>query len=139
MKEVKFVYMDFINVDIKLRQRITVLNGNSSTGKSYLYNIIKEYVQEKKIKNILCLDVNNASGDNAQYTLNKLEKIKNGIIIMDYADNLLADNEIYDYVMSDMENYYMLLGRKCFEHYYELAKPKITKTSIGIQYRLNVI
>lgn len=43
--------MDYWNVDIILRQRITELSGDTATGKSFIYSIIKDYVQENKIKN----------------------------------------------------------------------------------------
>lgn len=35
-KELKFLYMDYVNVDIELRSKKTVINGKNGTGKFYL-------------------------------------------------------------------------------------------------------
>ena len=41
-KRIRFKYMDFIDVDIELKQHYTVINGDSATGKTYMYEVISQ-------------------------------------------------------------------------------------------------
>ena len=138
-KKLQFTYMDYVKVNIELRQKKTVLNGKSATGKSYLYNIIEQYAQEEKRDDILCLDVDNVDMKNINHTLEKIKNIHDGIIIIDQADHILSDNRIYECVMKDQSNYYIIMSRKYFERYSELAKTKVLGADISLKYKLNVI
>ena len=139
MKDLNFVYMDYVNVNLKLKNRRTVLNGDSATGKSYLYNIIEQYAMEEKRKDIVCIDIDNFDADKPENSIDKIKKVKNGIVAIDQADDILINTKIREYVMSDTDNYYIIMGRRYYKKYSELAKTKITKDRIEIKYRLNTI
>lgn len=138
-KELKFVYMDYITVDIVLKHRKTVLNGKSATGKSYLYTIIDQYAQEENRKDILCLNVDNVDTDDIEYTINKIRKIQDGIIVIDQADNILWNKDLYEHILLDRSNFYIIMSRKYYERYSELAKIVSDKTHINIKYKLNIV
>lgn len=131
--------MDYIRVKLQLKQRMTVLNGDSATGKSYLYNIIEQYAMEEKRKDIICIDIDNFDSDKPETTIDKISQLKDGIIAIDQADDILINKRLREYVMSDKKNYYIIMGRKYYRQYSELAKTKISKDKIEIRYRLNVI
>lgn len=139
VKRLRFVYMDYINVDIELKQRKTVLNGKSATGKSYLYNIIEQYAQEENRKDIICLNTDNVDMNNIQYTIDKIQELNDGIVIIDQADNILCNKILNNFVCLDNNNYYIIMSRKYYDKYSELAKVQISKKSISIQYKLNTI
>ena len=73
-KELKFEYMNYWNVDIFLRDRITELSGNTATGKSFIYSVIEDYVEENKIQDIKCLDKSIYSKLDKSEILNKLNR-----------------------------------------------------------------
>ena len=139
LKRLQFIYMDFIDVNIELRQRKTVINGNNGTGKSYLYNVIEQYAQEEKRNDILCLNVDNTDINDIDHTIERIQKIKDGIIIIDQADDILSNRKLYEYILSDKNNHYIIMSRKYFEKYSELARIQASNNSISIQYKLNVV
>ncbi len=138
-KELKFVYMDYLSVDIVLKQRKTVLNGDSATGKSYLYNVIAQYAQEEKRSDILCINVDNFDAEDVDYTIEKIKRLKNGIVVIDQADDILSNEKLYEYIFLDQKNFYIIMSRKYYEKYSELARTKISKNNISIQYKLNAV
>lgn len=137
-KELKFLYMDYVNVDIELRSKKTVINGKNGTGKSYLWNIISQYAMEENRKDILCLNVDNVDTDDIEYTINKIRKIQDGIIVIDQADNILWNKDLYEHILLDRSNFYIIMSRKYYERYSELAKIVSDKTHISIKYKLNI-
>lgn len=137
-KELKFLYMDYVNVDIELRSKKTVINGKNGTGKSYLWNIISQYAMEENRKDILCLNVDNVDTDDIEYTINKIRKIQDGIIVIDQADNILWNKDLYEHILLDRSNFYIIMSRKYCERYSELAKIVSDKTHISIKYKLNI-
>lgn len=137
-KELKFLYMDYVNVDIELKSKKTVINGKNGTGKSYLWNIISQYAMEENRKDILCLNVDNVDTDDIEYTINKIRKIQDGIIVIDQADNILWNKDLYEHILLDRSNFYIIMSRKYYERYSELAKIVSDKTHISIKYKLNI-
>lgn len=138
IKELKFLYMDYVNIDIELRSKKTVINGKNGTGKSYLWNIISQYAMEENRKDILCLNVDNVDTDDIEYTINKIRKIQDGIIVIDQADNILWNKDLYEHILLDRSNFYIIMSRKYYERYSELAKIVSDKTHISIKYKLNI-
>jgi endo-alpha-1,4-polygalactosaminidase (GH114 family) len=138
-KNLSFKYMDIIDVDITLRENYTVIDGNSATGKTYLYNILKNYLIENSNTNMICLDTNNTDFESIDNTINKLKKLNNAIIVIDQADDVFDEStQLRDYVERDRNNYYIIMSRKFARQYTELAKIIATKNSISIKYKINL-
>jgi hypothetical protein len=137
-KELKFEYMDYWNVDIILRQRITELSGDTATGKSFIYSIIKDYVQENKINNIKCINKDTYISLGVQNLLDMLKGYRDSIIIIDQANVILRYEEIENYISYDYDsnNYYLLIGRNLptTARYTEIAKPNINDRRLSIKY-----
>lgn len=138
-KVLNFKYMDIIDVNIILNKNYTVLNGNSATGKSYLYEILSQYALENPDENILCLCIDNLNRNNPEDIINQLRAMDNALIVIDQADLLFNYKNIENYIAQDRNNYYLIMSRKFAKKYTEWAKPVITKNNITIKYRINTI
>lgn len=136
-KNLKFKYMDIIDVDITLTQNYTVLNGDSATGKSYLYEVLSSYALENPDENLICLD--DSFIGRTDQALNIIKNADDAIIVIDQANILLDHNELERYIDHDVRNYYVIMSRHFAKRYSELAKPVITKNSISIKYKLNTV
>lgn len=137
-KEIKFNYMGYWNVDICLRSRITELSGDTASGKSFIYNVIEDYVKENGVQDVKCLDQRFFSKLDKDEILSKLKTYKNSVVIIDQANSILRCEEIDDYISYDYDNnnYYLLIGRTLptTTRYTEMAKPDINSRKISIKY-----
>lgn len=139
-KELKFEYMNYWNVDICLRDRITELSGDTATGKSFIYSVIEHYTGENKIQDIKCLDKSFYSKLDKNEILNKLKTYKNSIVVIDQANSILRYDEIEEFISYDYDsnNYYLLIGRTLptTTRYTEMAKPDIHDRKLSIKYNV---
>ena len=127
--ELKFEY-ERIQVELNLKSRVTILSGDSGTGKSYLYNTVKNFSVENDMgDNILCIDI----GNYQLVGLSDLRNRKNSIIFIDQADDIL-EGELYDFYYNDHDNYYVIIGRSFANGVDQLARPVIKGKHIGIKY-----
>ena len=104
MKTIQMNYND-LNVEINLRKRITLLRDYSGTGKTFLFNILLSYFQDKEIKAKLFnyLDIDTT-----------LDEFKLGIrgrefILMDCAD-LYMNKELWS--MIEKSDCYFIISIK---------------------------
>lgn len=136
-KKLKFRYMDILNVNIELKQNYTVLNGDSGTGKTYLYEIINQYASENNRKDIICINLDNVNSENIEFVINKIKNSKNSIIFVDQADSLfMRAEELKDYISRDRNNYYIIASKTFARLYTEWAEPVITEDSVSIRYKI---
>ncbi len=105
-------------VDIELRQQYTILNGDSGTGKTWLYKLLDKHSKEDK--NILCVNIDTVEQLNkAQVDLiDILKKKKNTLIFIDQADEIFRNEQIENYVtyndnIVDSGNFYIICSRNC--------------------------
>ena len=108
-KTLQFQYMGYIDVNILLDKRITAVANGKDIEKSYVYNILKQYSLENN-ENILCINNDNAD----EYTLSKIKKLQDAIIIINEADTVLDKYIDLDrYIREENDsNYYVMLGIK---------------------------
>ena len=137
-KRIRFKYMDFIDVDIELKQHYTVINGDSATGKTYMYEVISQYALENNSDDIICITL-----DNCLDSTSIIDKIKNkneAIIIIDMADSIFSRSpEIKEFIEQDRKNYYIIMSRTFAKMYTELARPIISKNMVSIQYKMDLV
>ncbi len=96
--------------DFTVKRNITVLCGNSGTGKTTLYDMVRERNRYKEGSNIHLTcdkDVIALSGDEWQ---DRLEKIKDSIIIIDEDNDFILTHE-FARAVRDSDNYYVLVTR----------------------------
>ena len=97
------IHSSFI-VNFTFKNNITILMGDSGTGKTASFSFIKECMAMNA--NILCLNYLDYKKDIAGIIKSADKKL----IVIDNADVLL-DNEIRKYIALDDKNQYLIIGR----------------------------
>ena len=117
------VHTSFI-VDFKFTNNITILTGDSGTGKTASFLFIKECMAINP--NIICLNYLDYYKD-----INNIIKMAEGkLIVIDNAD-ILLDDDIRKYIALDDKNQYLIIGRNpknlfaTKENLFELVSEKI--------------
>ena len=103
MKHFSTVHTSFV-VDFTFTNNITILMGDSGTGKTATFSFIRECMALNS--KILCMD-------NYDYQKNIKEIIvrtKGKLIVIDNAD-ILLDDDIRKYISLDDKNQYLIIGR----------------------------
>ena len=123
MEHFSTVHSSFI-VDFTFKNNITILMGDSGTGKAAAFSFIRECMAINP--EILCLNYLDYQKD--------IQKIIRGtegkLIVIDNAD-ILLDNDTRKYISLDDKNQYLIIGRNprnlfaTRENLYELKSEKI--------------
>lgn len=103
MEHFSTVHTSFV-VDFKFTNNITILTGDSGTGKTASFSFIKECMALNP--NILCLNYLDYQKDVTDIIQNTNKKL----IVVDNAD-ILLDDEIRKYIAVDDKNQYLIIGR----------------------------
>ena len=103
MEHFSTVHTSFI-VDFTFTNNITILTGDSGTGKTASFSFIKECMALNP--NILCLNYLDYQKDIA----GMIQSANRKLIVIDNADVLL-DDEIRKYIAVDDKNQYLIIGR----------------------------
>lgn len=91
-------------IDLTVHQNLTVIMGNSGSGKTYIFNILKKIETTKKTGTFIFIDASDKS------RLKELGKTTGKIILIDNADVILKDNHRLK-IRDDTDNYYLIFGR----------------------------
>lgn len=97
------VHTSFI-VDFKFTNNITVLTGDSGTGKTASFSFIKECMALNP--DIMCLNYL----DYQKNISNMIKSAERKLIVIDNADVLL-DDDVRKYIALDDKNQYLIIGR----------------------------
>jgi len=103
MNHFSTVHTSFV-VDFKFTNNITVLTGDSGTGKTAAFSFIKECMALNP--NIMCLNYLDYQKDIASM----IKSAKRKLIVIDNADVLL-DDDMRKYIAVDDKNQYLIIGR----------------------------
>ncbi len=97
---------DPFTYDLSFEDRITLVGGDSGTGKTVLYEMLEDLKLTEKYSAIKLFNYKSDSlGEN-------LIKCKNNFIVMDNAD-ILIDDDIRKFINFEFSNQYMLFSRNC--------------------------
>ena len=116
------VHTSFV-IDFIFENNITILMGDSGTGKSASYSFIKECMSMNP--DILCINYLDYQKDIGEM----IKSVTGKLIVIDNADVLLSDN-IRKYIALDDKNQYLIIGRNpknlftTKENLYELTSRK---------------
>lgn len=92
------------SVEFQFTNNITMLMGDSGTGKTLIFGILQELsVTDKRIVCLNYLDINRQIKD-------EIKKISGKLIIIDNAD-IILDDDMRKTVAFDRENQYLIIGR----------------------------
>jgi len=122
MNHFSTVHTSFV-IDFIFENNITILMGDSGTGKSASYSFIKECMSMNP--DILCINYLDYQKDIGEM----IKSVTGKLIVIDNADVLLSDN-IRKYIALDDKNQYLIIGRNpknlftTKENLYELTSRK---------------
>jgi hypothetical protein len=104
-KQIAFKVAPF-SYDLVFEDRITLVGGDSGTGKTVLYEMLEDLRLTDEYKAIKLF---NYKSDNLFETI---KNCKNSFIVIDNAD-ILIDDEVRKFVNFEFSNQYMLFLRNC--------------------------
>lgn len=103
--QIKFQAAPF-SYDLEFTERITLVRGDSATGKTYLYQLLEDLRMTKEYQAVRLFNYKTeAFHDN-------LKKCRDNFVVIDNAD-LLLDDEDRRFINFDASNQYMLFSRNC--------------------------
>ncbi len=91
---------------LEFADRITLVRGDSATGKTYLYQMLEDLRLMEEYQAIKLFNYK------TEEFHDNLKKCKDRFIVIDNAD-LLLDNEDRRFINFDSSNQYMLFARNC--------------------------
>ena len=97
---------DPFSYDLEFEDRITLVGGDSGTGKTVLYEMLEDIRLTDEYKAIRLF--NYKSDD----FLEAIKQCRNSFIVVDNADNLMND-EVRSFINFEPSNQYMLFLRNC--------------------------
>lgn len=133
-KELIKVESGDFNIELLLRDKITVITGNSATGKSFLY----KKIDDANIDNIIPIDYR-AVKNRERYNgiLDRIKNAKDKVIVIDQADDVQRlYPELTDVIDNDLYNRYIIIGRnpRIIYRPSNLAEMNISDNIIKINY-----
>lgn len=102
------VKVDKIEFNLVFHTRITLIQGDSGTGKTYLYTNIFQKALMENSSNIVFINYETYLNGMIKTTLNTL---KNKLIIIDNADSILDESDKWQ-ITCDFNNQYILFMKK---------------------------
>ena len=116
-------------VDLQIENNVTLISGDSGTGKSALFSFLQELaVEDKQMRCFNYLD-------KKKLYKNSIKQSKGKLYIIDNADILLDDN-IRSYIALDEKNQYIIIGRNPtglllnMDEIYELKNETVNDTTV---------
>lgn len=109
------IWMIYNNIEFKaapflyfleFSDRITLVRGDSATGKTYLYNMLEDL---RLLEEYQAIKLFNYKSEEFH---ENLKKCRNRFVVVDNAD-LILDNEDRRFINFDSSNQYMLFARNC--------------------------
>ena len=97
---------DPFSYDLKFDDRITLVGGDSGTGKTVLYDMLEDLKQTEEYNAIKLFNYK------SEDVLAQLKQCTNNFIVIDNADILLND-EVRRFINFEFSNQYMLFLRNC--------------------------
>lgn len=91
---------------LEFADRITLVRGDSATGKTYLYNMLEDL---RLLEEYQAIKLFNYKSEEFH---ENLKKCRNRFVVVDNAD-LILDNEDRRFINFDSSNQYMLFARNC--------------------------
>lgn len=97
---------DPFSYDLVFDDRITLVGGDSGTGKTVLYDMLEDLKQTEEYNAIKLFNYK------SEDVLEKLKKCRNNFVVIDNAD-ILMDDEVRRFINFEFSNQYMLFLRNC--------------------------
>lgn len=123
-------------IELELRSPITVVNGDSATGKSFFYYLMSRV---KGRDDIICINYESTRPKANYDALVKIvENSNNKMIIIDQADDIQRENDSLMYAINTDKgnNTFIVIGRspKLIYNVSDIAEIKIGNNKIKLEY-----
>lgn len=92
--------------ELSFDDRITLVGGDSGTGKTVLYNMLEDLRMTEEYSAIKLFNYK------TDHILENLKKCRESFVVMDNAD-ILIDDDIRKFINFEFSNQYMLFLRNC--------------------------
>lgn len=99
------VYGGKFRITLDIYENVTIVVGNSGTGKSYMINLISRLIAGGQLNNAVVINYKN------KHMVDSIKSYRNKLIFIDNADILLS-NGLKRYIAYDESNYYIIMGRE---------------------------
>lgn len=123
-------------IDLALRNRCTIICGDSATGKTFLFQILKNIENLKGVYTVNYSSVK--SYENYYATVDYIKRSAGKIIIIDQADDVqtLYNDELMYAINIDSQNTFIIIGRapKLVYNYSDVAEISIENNRITLRY-----
>lgn len=132
--------VDDKKINLELRDSITVICGDSATGKTYLYETLRD---AENTENMYFLNYNSIKTyENYLSAIDFLRNKRNKLIILDQADDVqnLYNGEIMEEININTNNhYFIIIGRQPNLSYFysDIATVVIKDNTISLEYIAN--
>jgi hypothetical protein len=103
---------DEYEIELNLRDRITVISGDSATGKTFMYDLIQD---ADNTDDIVTLNYNSVKTKaNYEIAVDSIKNSRNKIFIIDQADDIQRENDEIMYAINTeaADNTFIIMGRK---------------------------
>ena len=97
---------DPFSYDLVFDDRITLVGGDSGTGKTVLYDMLEDLKQTEEYNAIKLFNYK------SEDVLERLKQCRNNFVVIDNAD-ILMDDEVRRFINFEFSNQYMLFLRNC--------------------------
>ena len=97
---------DPFSYDLVFDDRITLVGGDSGTGKTVLYDMLEDLKQTEEYNAIKLFNYK------SEDVLEKLKQCRNNFVVIDNAD-ILMDDEVRQFINFEFSNQYMFFLRNC--------------------------
>ncbi len=117
---------DCFIVDFVLSTNIVLLAGEAGSGKTLVFNLIRQNINENE--QIACLNYENGAENIKDY----IRRSRGYLFVIDNAD-ILLDDETRKHILMDAHNQFLLIGRNpknllaTRENFYEIYREPVGK------------
>lgn len=123
------------DIDLSLRGDITILTGDTASGKSFLYYLLTR----SNADNIMCINYESVIlKSNYKAILNEIKSSTNKIIVIDQADDIqqLDDSIMYAINTDTSNNKFIVIGRAAKVGYNisNIAEVKVENQKVKLEY-----
>lgn len=110
LRELKFESRKF-KWELEFRDSITIVMGDSGTGKTYLFNMLEKLSRTGEMSGLVCYTFNSSKiNERSKEVEREIKNLKGKLIVIDHSDLLLNKNT-RRFIGADIHNQYLLLGR----------------------------
>lgn len=134
MNHLKFKADEF-EIDLILRNKCTIICGDSATGKTFLFETLRD---SETLKNVYFINYNSVKNvENYNVAVDYIKKSSGKIIVIDQADDIQQINDKMMYVINkDAKNTFIIIGREpaIIHNYSDVAELNIEDNRITLNY-----